>query len=65
MRWAPILQVDGAKKLCLEVPTTTAEDTPALEALLLRRALEQELLPAPPLRVVTAPNHRLVNFVTK
>ena len=62
--------MNGIKKLSFEVPTTTAQDAEALEALLLRTALEQELVHTTPLRVVTAPlrattpPHRLVNFVT-
>ncbi len=62
---SPSLQVNGVKQLSLEVPTTTAEDALALEEFLLQRALDQELLQSPPLRVVIAPNNRLINFVTK
>lgn len=62
---SPSLQVNGVKQLSLEVPTTTAEDALALEEFLLQRALNQELLQSPPLRVVIAPNNRLINFVTK
>lgn len=61
----PTLQVDGVKQLSLEVPTATAEDAQALQALLLQTALEQELLLTTPLRVVTAAHNRLINFVTK
>lgn len=62
---SPSLQVNGVKQLSLEVPATTAEDALALEEFLLQRALDQELLQSPPLRVVIAPNNRLINFVTK
>ena len=61
----PTLQVDGVRKLRLEVPTATAKDANALEALLLQRALEQKLLTTTPVRVVTAPHNRFINFVTK
>ena len=65
------LQVDGVKKLSLDVPAATAQDAEALEVLALKTALERELVHATPLCVETAPlganspQNRFVNLVTQ